>query len=79
MFYYWLHINTIKNINKWQYIYYRHTKSNSISNPNYFNVAEHVKAVHCNFILEGKLPKVGSKQMKTLCSGVKVVAHLLIK
>ncbi len=36
-------------------IYDRLTKSNSISNPDDFYVAEHVKAIHCNFIPEGKL------------------------
>jgi predicted histone-like DNA-binding protein len=49
-------------------------ESESVSNPDDFKVAEHVKAIHCNFIPEGKLPKVGSKQVKTFCSGVKVVA-----
>ncbi len=49
-------------------------ESESVSNPDDFKVSEHVKAVHCNFIPEGKLPKLGSKQVKTFCSGVKVVA-----
>lgn len=49
-------------------------ESQSVSNPDDFNVTEHVKAVHCNFIPEGKIPKMGSKQVKTFCSGVKVVA-----
>lgn len=47
-------------------------ESESVKNPQDFNVTEHVKGIHCNFMPEGKHPSMSSRQVKTFCSGVKI-------